>query len=159
LLSLAGRLHDIGLLAVPRDVLEKSTSLDREEFRIIKKHSEVSYEVLKPLGCLEDVLPAIRFHHERMNGTGYPSGLVGQAIPLEARIVAVADAYDAMTHDRPYRPALSPLQAMEELQRCTPEGYDKECVDALGRIMNFDVLARALKPGEPSPVERATASA
>jgi HD-GYP domain-containing protein (c-di-GMP phosphodiesterase class II) len=158
LLSIAGRLHDIGLLAVPRDVLDKASSLDREEFRIVKKHSEVSYEVLKPLQCLEGVLPAIRFHHERMNGTGYPSGLVGQSIPLEARIVAVADAYDAMTHDRPYRAALSPLQAMEELQRCSPEGYDRECVDALTKIMNFEVLSRAVRPAEASLVERATAN-
>jgi HD-GYP domain-containing protein (c-di-GMP phosphodiesterase class II) len=94
-----------------------------------------------------------------MNGTGYPSGLVGQAIPLEARIVAVADAYDAMTHDRPYRAALTPLQAMEELQRCSPEGYDRECVDALATIMNFNTLARAVNASRPSLVERATAGA
>ncbi len=143
LLRIAGTLHDIGLLAVPRELLTKAGSLDREEFRIVKKHSEVSYEVLKPLRCIGDILLAIRYHHERMNGTGYPAGLVGQAIPTEARILAVADAYDAMTHDRPYRPALTSLQAMEELQRCSPEGFDPEVVDALGKIIHADALAKA----------------
>jgi len=140
LLNLAGQLHDIGLLAVSNRVLSKVTTIKADEFRGVMHHAHISYEVLKPLTMLEDVLPAILHHHERMNGTGYPSGLHGEAIPFEARILAVADAYEAMTHDRPNRPAMSPLNAMGELHRCTPAGYDETCVRALADIVHLPVL-------------------
>ena len=113
------------------------------EFRTIQKHSEVSYEILKPLESLREVLPAIRYHHERMNGTGYPAGIREEEIPLGARILAVADAYDAMTHDRPHRSAMTPLAAMKELDRCTPHGYDRTCVDALAGMMHLPLLTAA----------------
>lgn len=145
-LQQAGRLHDIGLLAIPEAVLNKRGHMGGADFRTIQRHAEVSYEVLKPLESLAPVLPAIRYHHERMNGTGYPFGLKGEQIPTEARILAVADAYDAMTHDRPHRRAMSPLEAMKELLRCTPAGYDKTCVDALARIVNLDELLAAMEP-------------
>jgi HD-GYP domain-containing protein (c-di-GMP phosphodiesterase class II) len=131
----AGQLHDIGLLAIPDAVLLRNTRFGVDEFRAVQKHSEVSYEVLRPLEHLAGVLPAIRSHHERFNGTGYPDALAGEAIPLDARILAVADAYDAMTHDRPHRAALAPLVAMRELRRCTPAGYDPRCVEAMERVM------------------------
>ena len=143
LLILGGRLHDIGLVAVPDACRNGYNRFGVEEFRSIQKHSEVSYEVLKPLEMLADVLPAIRTHHERMNGTGYPAGLAGEEIPLGGRIFAVADAYDAMTHDRPHREAVSPLQAMRELRRCSPAGYDPACVEALAEVMNIPVLEEA----------------
>ena len=79
-----------------------------------------------------------------MNGTGYPQGLNGEQIPLEARILAVADSYDAMTHDRPHRTALSPLEAMAELRRCTPAGYDATCVEALAEVVHTPQLQRAM---------------
>ncbi|MFB3890413.1 MAG: HD-GYP domain-containing protein [Phycisphaerae bacterium] len=144
-MNLAGQLHDIGLLAVSDIILSKRGRLGGDELQTVKKHSEVSYEVLEPLKSLAEVLPAIRFHHERMNGTGYPRGLAGKDIPLEARILAVADAYDAMIHDRPHRPALTPLEAMQELRRCTPAGYDKTCVDALADILNVADLEAVAK--------------
>ncbi len=146
LMDLAGQLHDIGLIAVPETLLSKCGGLDREEFRIVKRHSEISFEVLRPLQSLRAVLPAIRHHHERMNGTGYPAGLTGQAIPVEARILAVADAYDAMTHDRPHRAALTPLQAIQELRRCSPEGFDADVVNVLASILHIEALEHTAGP-------------
>ena len=136
-MNLAGQLHDIGMLAVPENILNKKTGLATQEYRAVQKHSEISCQVLQPLEMLEGVLPAIRCHHERMNGTGYPAGLTTQSIPLEARILAVADAFDAMTHDRPRRSAMSAAVAMKELERCTPAGYDRECVEALRKAVNI----------------------
>ena len=115
-----------------------------DEFRTIQKHSEVSYEILRPLRCLKEMLLAVRYHHERMNGTGYPAGISGDEIPLEAKILAVADAYDAMTHDRPHRPAMTPMIAVQELRRCTPHGYDESCVEALADIIHVNKFAEAM---------------
>ena len=146
LLALAGELHDIGLLAIPEGMLNQHSRIGVTEFRTIQKHSEVSYEILRPLASLESVLPAIRHHHERMNGTGYPAGIREQEIPLGARILAVADAYDAMTHDRPHRAAMTPLATMKELERCTPHGYERQCVDALAQVVHLGQLSRASVP-------------
>ena len=143
LLELAGQIHDIGLLSVPEYVLDKPSRLGREEFRSVKRHAEISYRILEPLTFLHEILPAIRYHHERMNGTGYPYGLKGDEIPLTARILAVADAYDAMTHDRPHRPALPTIEAINELKRCSPAGYDPQCVAALEELLNMKYLRRA----------------
>ena len=139
----AGRLHDIGMLAIPDQILLERASLGVESFRIVQTHSEIGYEVLKPLESLAEALPAIRHHHERMNGTGYPAGLRGEKIPLEARILAVADAYDAMTRDRPHRAAMTPMLAMRELRRCCPSGYDADCVAALADVKHLPSLEEA----------------
>jgi HD-GYP domain-containing protein (c-di-GMP phosphodiesterase class II) len=154
-LNLAGQLHDIGLLAVPDRVLRKQEGFGVGDYRTVQKHSEISYELLKPLESLADILPAIRYHHERLNGTGYPLGLAGDDIPLEARILAVADAYEAMTHDRPQRSAMTPLRAMEELRRCTPSGYDGRCVEALAQIAHLPQLREimSLVESKPAPAQ------
>jgi len=148
LLRVAGELHDIGLLAVPDNLLNMRANLSVSAFRTVKKHAEVSYEILKPLRALDPVLPAILHHHERMNGTGYPKGLEGECIPLGARILAVADAYDAMTHDRPHRPAMPALQAVEELRRCTPAGYDPVCVAMLEEVLGVGQVRPLAAPAE-----------
>jgi len=153
-LKLAGQLHDIGVLAISEGLLSKRSHFGAEDFQVIQKHAEISYEILRPLCSLKGALEAIRWHHERLNGTGYPAGLAGEQIPLGARILAVADAYDAMTHDRPQRPALSPLQAMQELQRCTPAAYDQRCVEALAAIVHLPILRQAVSP---EPVGAASA--
>ena len=159
-MNLAGQFHDLGMLAVSERLLLKTGKLSGSEFGPIKKHAEVSYELLRPLEMFREVLPAIRYHHERMNGTGYPDGLAGEEIPVEARILAVADAYDAMTHDRPHRPAMSPLAAMEEIQRCCPAGFDPQVVGALGELMHMETLqdamsaARAPSPRTSEPIGR-----
>ena len=147
-MNLAGQLHDIGMLSVSEKVLTKRALLGSKEFQIVQKHSDVSCQLLSPLESLADVLPAIRHHHERMTGTGYPEGLIGGGIPLEARILAVADSFDAMTHDRPHRNAISPIEAMLELRRCAPAGYDPAVVEALANSLHL--------PGLPE-VEKATA--
>ena len=140
LMYLAGQLHDIGLLAVPESILNKPTVLTTSDSNVVRQHSDVSCDVLQPLTMLADALPAIRHHHERMNGTGYPGGISSDGIPMEARILAVADAYDAMTHDRPYRSAMTSRQAMSELRRCCPNGFDSTCVEALGDVVNMPKL-------------------
>ena len=151
LLNLAGQLHDVGLLAIPATTLAQQTRLSVEGFRCVKQHSQIGYEVLKPLKTLEPVLAGVRYHHERMNGTGYPDGLVGEQIPIEARILAVADSFDAMTHDRPHRRAITPVDAMRELRRCTPAGYDPLCVDVLAEV----VFLSSLPNSEDAPQESA----
>ncbi|MDY6912862.1 MAG: HD domain-containing phosphohydrolase [Planctomycetota bacterium] len=144
MLNLAGQLRDIGLLAISEKILSKPSRLGVHEFRDVQKHSKASYEILKPLKSLREILPAIQYHHERMNGTGYPFGLAGDEIPVGARILAAADAYDAMTHDRPYRQAISPLEAMREMRRCSPAGYDEACVNALAAVTNLPELEEAM---------------
>ena len=136
-LVLAGELHDIGMLGIADAMTSRKFGCD--EFRRMSRHSEMSCELILPLVQDETVLRAIRHHHERMNGTGYPGKLVGEAIPIEARILAIADTYDAMTHDRPQRRAMTNQQAMNELRRCSPAGYDPNCVEALAEILHMDV--------------------
>ncbi len=142
MLDLAGQVHDIGLLSVPEYILNKPSRLGNGEFRTIKKHAEMSYRILEPLTFLAEILPAVRHHHERMNGTGYPHELQFEDIPVTARILAVADAFDAMTHDRPHRSALPIVEALNELKRCSPSGYDEQCVAALEEVLNMKHLQK-----------------
>ncbi len=151
LLALAAQVHDIGLLAVPDRVLQKPSTLGGDEFASIKRHSELSYRILQPLTFLSDILSAVRHHHERMNGTGYPSNLRGQEICLEARVLAVADAYDSMTHDRPHRRAVTSLRAMEELRRCCPAGFDEDVVLALETVLHMPRLQACRAPQLSAP--------
>ena len=142
LLTMVAQVHDIGLLSVPEHVLNKPTGLSGPEYRVVKDHSQVGVKILQPLTFLRPVLEAVAHHHERMNGTGYPESLRGEQIPLEARILAVADSFDSMTHDRPHRPALTTRQAVAELVRCSGNGYDEACVAALAAVTHTqDLLA------------------
>ncbi|HAU38224.1 MAG TPA: hypothetical protein DCX07_10990 [Phycisphaerales bacterium] len=142
MISLIGELYDIGLLAISEKILYTPARIGITEYREVQKHCRMGYEILQPLEMFQEVLPAVLYHHERMNGTGYPEGLQGGEIPLESRILAVADSYEAMTHDRPHRAALTPLAAMNELRRCTPAGYDPKCVEALAEIIHLPALER-----------------
>ena len=144
-LKLAGELHDIGLVAVSDSMLNSHSSLGADAFRKIKEHPNIAHEVLSPLKSLDGILPGIRHHHERMNGTGYPDGLADDAIPMTARILAVADSYDAMTHDRPHRGALTALVAVDELRHCSPDGYDKQCVEALAEVLNVPQISKVVR--------------
>ncbi|MCE5277355.1 MAG: HD domain-containing protein [Planctomycetaceae bacterium] len=146
-LHMAGRLHDIGMIAMPEDLIKRNALLGVDDYRRLMPHSQISYDVLKPMTLLTDVLGAVKHHHERMNGTGYPDGLAGAEIPLSARILAAADAYDAMTHDRPQRRAMTAGGAIAELRRCSPAGYDRAVVDALADIINVTMLEN-----RPAPV-------
>lgn len=148
LLGMVAQVHDIGLLSVPEQILLKPGGLDGQEYNAVKKHCQAGESILQPLTFLGPVLAAVRNHHERMNGTGYPDGLAGADIPVEARILGVADSYDAMTHDRPHRGALAPRRALGELVRCAGSGYDPDCVAALADAVNMaDLLSDDLQDG------------
>jgi putative nucleotidyltransferase with HDIG domain len=123
-------LHDIGKLAVPREVLLKDGPLDEIEFLQIKRHPAAGARMLRMVGAALEALPCVLFHHERWDGAGYPSGRARDEIPLEARILAVADSFDAMTSTRPYRRACPAKDALEELERCAGTQFDPELVEA-----------------------------
>lgn len=130
---LAGLLHDIGKIGVRDAVLTKPGALTAEEFEQIKQHVTIGYSILADLHQIRDLLPGVLYHHEHFDGTGYPDGLTGEAIPFLARILAVADAYDAMSTTRPYRPAM-PCQKVEEiLQAGSGKQWDKRVIEAFMR--------------------------
>ncbi len=123
-------LHDVGKIAVPDLILGKRGPLSRREWRLVQRHPLVGRQLLAGITFLGPALEAVATHHERWDGTGYPRRLKGDAIPLPGRVVAVADAYDAMTTDRPYRPALPPEAALDELKRGRGTQFDPDVVDA-----------------------------
>lgn len=129
-LSVAGMLHDIGKIAIPDDILLKPGRLTAEEFAIIKKHPETGEEIIKPVLLLDNERRIVRHHHERWDGRGYPDGLAGNDIPFAARILAVADSFDAMVNNRPYRKALSLDVALAELRANRGTQFDGQVVDA-----------------------------
>ena len=134
---IAGLLHDIGKIGIPDSILLKPGKLSDEEYEIIKFHPLLSYELLKHIDILKDSLPGIKYHHERWDGSGYPEGLKGQEIPLQARILAVADSFDAMTSDRIYRAGIPKTQAIAELRKLAGKHYDPEVVEnALYILLN-----------------------
>lgn len=127
-LELGALLHDIGKIGTPEYILLKHGHLTKEEFEIMKKHPVQSAEILSHIELLKEVVPIVKYHQERMDGLGYPDGLKGEQIPLLCRIVYIADAFDAMTSDRPYRKALPVQQAYDELLRCSGDQFDPELV-------------------------------
>lgn len=135
ILRTAGLLHDIGKIGTYDIILDKPDRLTDAEFALVRRHPVKGEEILKPIKGFEDVFPLIRSHHEKFDGTGYPEGLKGDEIPLLARILCVADSYDAMTSDRPYRPALGREYAIEELKRCSGTHFDPKVVDAFLRVL------------------------
>ncbi|MEA5093699.1 hypothetical protein SDC9_87212 [bioreactor metagenome] len=133
-IALASLFHDVGKYFIPDEILNKASKLSDEEFNYIKKHSTYSSELLHGK-FIEDISKIVEAHHERLDGSGYPKGLKGDEIRIEAKIIAVADSYDAMTSDRAYRNAMSPEEAMSELKICIGTFYDKEIVLALEQIL------------------------
>ena len=129
-IRVAGLLHDIGLVTVPAEIINKRDNLSAEEWRRIKAHPEVGETILKHIASLQSFLPVVRHHHEHYDGAGYPDGLVKDQIPLGARILAVADAFQAMISDRPYRRALTMDEALSELQMGAGTQFDPAVVDA-----------------------------
>lgn len=129
-LTLAAQMHDVGKIGVPDIILRKPGKLTDDEFSEIKRHASRGDEIARRVSALQPLAPVIRAHHERMHGQGYPDGLSGEAIPLLARIIAVADTYDAMTSMRPYRQPLSHEAALAELERVRGTELDATCIDA-----------------------------
>jgi putative nucleotidyltransferase with HDIG domain len=125
-LRVGGALHDIGKLAVSDEVLGKKDRLDDHELAQIRQHPKIGAKLLLRVAALREALPYVLYHHERWDGRGYPSGKAGEEIPVEARVLALADAFDAMTSDRPYRRALTRRQALAEIERCAGTQFDPE---------------------------------
>jgi len=142
-IRLAGLLHDLGKIGVPDSVLNKPGRLSDEEYQAIRMHPALSMKILEPLPHLANLMPIIYHHHERYNGHGYIDGKAGEDIPLGARIIAVADAYEAMTSDRPYRKALSREEAVSELKRNAGTQFDPKVVDAFLRLLEKTDAERA----------------
>ena len=132
---LAGWLHDIGKMALPDSVLGNPGELSEEEWVLMREHSEIGERIARRIPGLAQAAPAIRHHHERWDGDGYPDALAGEAIPIEARIVAVADAYSAMTHDRVHKRAMPSDDALAELRRGAGSRHDQACVEALDAVL------------------------
>ncbi len=131
----ASLLHDIGKVGVPDSILNKKEPLTEDDWKPIKGHPKLGVEILRHVIDLVNCLPAIMHHHEHYDGSGYPTGLKGDQIPFESRILAVADAYDAMTSPRPYREQLSMEEAINELRRCTGTQFDPEMVEIFCNII------------------------
>jgi len=129
-LTLAAKLHDVGKIGVPDAILNKPGNLNSEEWEAMKGHVEIGRDLLTRIQRLQPVAHIVEQHHEHWDGNGYPHGLSGEEILLEARILSVADAYDAMTTDRPYRHALSPEAVRTELQRNAGSQFDPQVVEA-----------------------------
>ena len=146
-LRLAGLFHDIGKLRVPDAVLTKPGPLTSEEFDLIKRHPEDGADIVSHLGAMRDVLPFIRHHHERWDGLGYPAGLAGDEIPLEAAIVGLADAWDAMTTERPYSGARTDEEATEEIVRGRGTQFAPAVVDAFLASLGYDQESRLAQAG------------
>jgi putative nucleotidyltransferase with HDIG domain len=136
LLRLGALFHDIGKLAVPDAILLKPARLTRQEFEVIKRHCVDGARIVDRFGPLRPVVAIIRHHHEHWSGAGYPAGLEGETIPIEASIVGVADSWDAMTTNRPYKAMLSVEEAREELRRCRGTQFRPDVVDALLSAMD-----------------------
>ncbi len=135
MLALAGQLHDVGKVAIPETILQKPAALTAEEWDVMRTHPAVGADVVSRIPALRPLAPVIRAHHERWDGQGYPDQLTGEAIPLGARILAVADAYQTMIVDRPYQPARPPAGALAELRRCAGSQFDPQVVDVLLRLL------------------------
>lgn len=134
-LRLAAELHDVGKLAIPDVVLQKSGPLDPTEWAFIHSHTLIGQRILNAAPALRSVGVIVRSTHENWDGSGYPDGLAGEAIPLAARIIAACDAYSAITSDRPYRGARTPAEAVAELRRCGGRQFDREVVELLCTVL------------------------
>jgi response regulator RpfG family c-di-GMP phosphodiesterase len=130
-IKLAGLLHDIGKIGIGSNILNKKEALTRDEYEQVKRHPEIGERILEPVIDDKKILQMVRMHHEQYNGAGYPDRLSGDLIPLEAEIIALADSFDAMTSDRPYRKAMTADKAIEEIIKETGVKFAADLVDTL----------------------------
>ncbi len=140
-LRIAGTLHDLGKIAIPSGLLSKPGKLNSLEFALVKTHPEVAYNILKPITLPGNTAKIILQHHERLNGSGYPQGLKGEEILLEARILGVADVIEAMSSHRPYRASLGLSETLEELSRNKGILYDAAVVETCLKLYGKDLPA------------------
>ncbi len=128
-LMIIARLHDIGKIAIEEDILLKPGPLTTNEFEVMKTHAEKGFRIINASSEIINVAKCVLTHHEKWDGSGYPLGIAGEEIPLMARIIAIADAYDVMTHDRVYRKAMNKEEAIKELKRCAGTQFDPVLVE------------------------------
>lgn len=148
---LAGLLHDIGKIAIPDQVLQKSGRLTDAERLIIQTHAEAGWRILHQIKVLQSLLPGVLHHHERWDGQGYPDRLAGEAIPVDARVLAVCDAFDAMTSNRTYRQGMSTERAIEVLRAGAGQFWDPDLVCVFeDHLMEIDALRMGHRPRQPA---------
>jgi len=138
----AASLHDIGKVAVSRKILNKLGKLTDEEFAVMKMHSTLAIRILEKVEGLQDAAPLVKHHHERYDGKGYPDGLAGETIPLGSRIIAVAEAFDILTSDVPWRDAMNQDSAMAELEACAGTQFDPALVKAFREAITTGMVER-----------------
>jgi len=143
-LKYASMLHDAGKINIPTEILTKASNLTGEEYDIIKRHPVKGAEIIKHVQILKPVVPIILHHHEKFDGTGYPSRLKKSKIPIGARIMAVADAFDAMVYGRPYRERISAEDALEEIKKYSGTQFDPAIVKSLVKIFHNKKLKKYL---------------
>ena len=151
-IGMAALLHDIGKVAIPDLLLQKATSLSPHERTLLQEHSELGAQILEANPFLHDLMPAVRSHHERWDGQGYPDQLAGEDIPLAARIIAVAEAYDAMLRDYPYQAGRSPQEALTELQREAGLQFDPAVVKAFSALVTNQQEMQATRSTSPMSI-------
>ncbi len=140
----ASFLHDIGKIEIDRDILNKPSSLNEEEWLVIKQHTIWGSDMVKPLAKLRPIVPIIRYHHENYDGSGYPDGLAGDNIPVISRIIRIADSYDAMTSYRPYRRNYSSSEAMAEIRSNAGIIFDSEMVASFDIVLEEELNETAI---------------
>ncbi|MFQ5663715.1 MAG: diguanylate cyclase, partial [Terriglobia bacterium] len=150
-LRLAALLHDVGKIGIPETILNKPGPLTADEFDVMKQHAVLGAKILEPLRSIQNIQKIVRHHHERWDGTGYPDGLAGEAAPLGARLIAIADAYDTMVTERTYKRSRSHPEAVDELRRCAGTQFEPKLVEAFVAAVSQEVAAE----GQLPPVARA----
>lgn len=154
-MHIAGLVHDVGKIGVPERVLLKPGKLTDEEFGWIRKHPEMGYRILKDIPQLQDILPGVLYHHERWDGKGYPAGLQGENIPTVARLIGLADAFDAMSSNRTYRMAMDRSNVLEEVERCAGTQFDPDLVPYFLKLnfSEFDRLVDEHKAADENAID------
>ncbi len=146
-IRLAALLHDVGTLGIQDSIVMKEAPLTPEEFEIVKAHTVKGASILRPIEALADLIPGVELHHESLDGNGYPYGLKGDEIPMMARVIAVADSFDAMSTSRPYQSAMDPEYVLEVMRCLAGKRYDTSAVNALAALVKRgSIVVKSLRP-------------
>ncbi len=142
-MRLGALLHDVGKIGIPDAILHKPGPLDEREWELMRQHPQIGYDILRGIKFLAPALDIVRCHHEQYDGSGYPAGLKGETIPLSARIFSVADVYDALTCDRPYRPAFTHVDTMNEIRKNIGRQFDPAVVAVFEKSISTGMARKA----------------